>query len=145
METVEVALPEDFQSVGIVIVGEVRDQQVQMSRQVALPDAHLPVVVILLVAVPFQTDMVVLHIFYKVCLSHVLFGPGLSPGEFEYAVLFRDVVCQPSLQTVSTTDLLPNDVGRLGVQRVFYLYFCLHIMSICLVIHALGCISTAQN
>ena len=125
MQPVEVALPQNTQAVDIVVIGKVGDQQVQMARQFALLDAHLPVAVLvagLIVVLPSQPDMVVLHIFYQMGFAHILLRPGLAPGECELAVALLYVVCQPSLQAVGTADLVPYDIVRLRCQGVFNVY-----------------------
>ena len=120
MQPVEVALPQDPQTVGIVIFCEVRDQQIQVVCQLTLLNAHLPVTVIVFIVVfPFQTDAVILHIFQSLRLTDVLFRPWLPPGESEYAVLLCHVIGYPPLKAVGAADLFPHEVWRLRVQGVF--------------------------
>ena len=96
-----------------------------MVCKVTLLDAHFPVgiVVHIVIVIPFQFDMVVFHIFYKVSLADVLLCPWLSPGEGEDAIFFCNVISQPSFESVSVADLLPNDVWRLRFQRILNVYF----------------------
>ena len=61
VQPVKIALPEDVQGVGIFIVGEVCDEQRQEVGHLAFRDAHFPVCIV--VIVPFQLDMIVLHVF----------------------------------------------------------------------------------
>ena len=65
MQPVEVAVPQDSESVGIIVVGKVGNKERQIVRKFTFRDAHFPIdVIVFLVVIPFESDMVELHKFY---------------------------------------------------------------------------------
>ena len=93
-----------------------------MVSEVAFLYPHLPKSFLVIVGIPFQADMIILYTIYRLGGSYVLFCPGLSPSEGKHAFIFFYVVGKPPLQSVSTANLIPNDVRRHRCQRVFNVY-----------------------
>ena len=87
MQPVKVAFPQDFETIYVIVIGKVGDEQIQMTCQFTLLDAHLPIDVLslILVFIPLETDMVIFHIFYQRCPPDILLSPGLSPRSGEMA------------------------------------------------------------
>ena len=109
MKALKIAIPHLFHVVNIVVIHMVGDDKREFTREVAFLYSHLPVVLVVLVDIPFQTDVMVFLCSDHLGGSHVLLCPRLAPLECEYSILFLNIVSQPFRQAVGVSYQVPHD------------------------------------
>ena len=122
MERFHVVVPEFAQTVQIVRLGEVCDDENAVVCNLADFDFHLAVGFGVLVAVPFEAYQLFLLLLHYRGVPFVLVHVGRAPRELQTAALPLHFVGKPPFQSGSFADYRPYYGGRRGVKLVFEYY-----------------------
>ena len=119
VQALHVVVPQLVQVVNVVGQGIVRDVQTEVTRQLAVANAHLPVSLRVLLLYPAKADVLLFLTLGDVRPQCVVVGPELTPCQRDDAVLvLLDTVGQPALQPVDGAYLLPYQTPLFGCQRI---------------------------
>ena len=119
MQPFEVLLPCAVKPVGVVLVGEVGDEEGVGAGERASLHAYLHEYVFRVV-VPVETYSAEPFLCHKVCLALFVVPPFLPPSECEFVAVGGHGVGEPVGISVGSAYKFPHDVRRSRFQFVFY-------------------------